>query len=94
MGWIAERFIGTKASKYSSATEEIHNFNVDSLHPEFVIGFVSRNLCRSRTPDYTYECMFWQWAILSGQILAILGRFCPDFELASKIFADLSGSVG
>ena len=67
---------------------------VEYVHTAVLGAYMCVYLVNARTPDYTYECMFWRWAILSGQILAIWGRFCPDFELASNIFADLSGSVG
>jgi hypothetical protein len=69
------------------------------LHPSPYIYITNVYLlCRAatgwiRTPDYTYKCLFGRGLILSGQILSIWGRFCPDFELASKNFANLSGSV-
>ena len=51
-------------------------------------GMISR-----RTPDYTYKGLFRGGLILSGQILAIWVDFVRIFEVASEIFADLSGSV-
>jgi hypothetical protein len=47
-------------------------------------------LVQCRTPDYPYRGLFSRRLILSGQNLAVLSQFCPDFELASKFFANLS----
>ena len=60
-----------------------------------VVSFVD-HIARTdlvRTPDYTYKGLFRGGLILSGQILAIWVDFVRIFEVASEIFADLSGSV-
>ena len=42
----------------------------------------------TRTSDYPTKCLF-----SCGQILAVWGQFCPNFESGIEMFANFSGLV-